>query len=168
MSGNRLVWTEIVGAYTQVMIYDTVARRKRVLAPHPGSQFHPRIEGDRVVWVDHRNAPGDMVDQRNSDIYVHDLSTGKTSAVTTHPAMQDYPDVQGDWVVWEDWRNNPKPVPLYGGDFINSDVYARNMKTGEEIQLTSLPGMELRPQIDRGRVFFDMGPVAMIALPKDR
>jgi len=172
MSGTRLVWTEVVGLYTQIVIYDTVTRTRRVLAPNPAGQFHPRIEGDRVVWVDHRNAPGDMWNQGNSDIYVHDLATGKTVAVTTHPAMQDYPDVYGDWVVWEDWRNNPKPIPRYGGDFKNADIFARNVKTGEEVQLTQFPGMELRPQVDNGRVFFSMtisigkGALFMIDLAK--
>jgi len=156
MSGSRLVWTEIVNQ-TQIVLFDTLARVRRVLDPTGKAQFIPRIEGDRVVWVDHRNAPGDMYNQTNSDIYMHDLSTGKTVAVTTHPARQDFPDVDGDWVVWQDWRNNPNPTPQSG--FKNADIFARNIKTmkpGEEIQVTSFPGQEVRPQVDHGRVFYRM------------
>lgn len=155
MSGSRIVWTEAV-KNTQIMCYDTVTGAKKMLDPDQGGQFHPRIEGDQVVWVDHRNAKGDMWDQGNSDIYLHDLKTQKTVAVTTQAARQDHPDVWGDWVVWEDWRNNPNPTPKYSQEYINSDIYAKNITTGQVVQLTSFKDLELQPQVDNGRVFFRM------------
>jgi beta propeller repeat protein len=112
-----------------------------------------RIDGDKVVWVDHRNAPGGMTYPGNSDIYMHDISTGETVPVTTHPAQQTLPDVWGDWVVWMDWRDNPDPTP--GAGYKESDIYAKNMKTGEVVQVTDLPGLETHPRIDDGRIFFD-------------
>jgi len=104
--------------------------------------------------MDNRNSPGELWNPGNSDIYVHDLSTGKTAAVTTHPAEQSLPDVYGDWVVWEDWRDNPNPTPGWTGSVTEADVYARNMKTGKEVRVTNWKGMELRPRIDNKRVFF--------------
>jgi beta propeller repeat protein len=157
MSGSRIVWTEAITT-TQIVLHDTVSGTRKVLDPTGKAQFVPRIEGDKVVWIDHRNAPGDMWNQTNSDIYLHDLATGKTEAVTTHPARQDFPDVWGDWVVWQDWRNNPNPTPQSG--FKNADIFARNMKTmkvNEELQVTSFPGQEVRPKIDAERVFYQMG-----------
>jgi len=163
-SGSRLVWTEVVGSTTQIVLYDTATGTKKVLDPTGKPQFLPRIEGDKVVWVDHRNAPGDMWNQGNSDIYLQDLVTGKTVAVTTNPARQSFPDVWGDWVVWEDWRNNPNPTPRSSSELKNADIFARNMKTGQEVQLSSLKGMEIRPIIDQHRVFFQAAPVYQIAL----
>jgi len=157
MSGPRLVWAEAM-AQSQIVLYDTVTKVKTVLDPQPHGQWLPRIDGDRIVWVDHRNAPGDMVNQGNSDIYLHDLSTGKTTAVTVNPARQDNPDVDGDWVVWEDWRNNPNPTPKDSGEFKESDIFALNLKTGKEIQVTNLPGMELNPKVDGDRVIYIKGP----------
>ena len=157
MSGTRLVWAEAM-AQSQIVLYDTVTKVKTVLDPQPHGQWLPRIDGDRIVWVDHRNAPGDMVNQGNSDIYLHDLSTGKTTPVTINPARQDHPDVDGDWVVWEDWRNNPNPTPKNAGEFKESDIFALNLKTGKEIQVTNLPGMELNPKVDGDRVFYIKGP----------
>ena len=164
ISGNRAVWTEVAGSTTQIVMYDTATDTKTVLDPTGKPQFLPRIEGDKVVWVDHRNAPGDMWNQGNSDIYLHDLSTGKTVPVTTNLARQSFPDVWGDWVVWEDWRNNPNPTPRDSSELKNADIFARNMKTGQEVQLTSLKGKELRPIIDQHRVFFRAVLVHQIAL----
>ena len=158
MSGPRLVWAEAM-AQSQIVLYDTVTKVKTVLDPQPHGQWLPRIDGDRIVWVDHRNAPGDMVNQGNSDIYLHDLSSGKSTPVTINAARQDHPDVDGDWVVWEDWRNNPNPTPRYSGEFKESDIFALNLKTGKEIQVTNLPGMELNPKVDGDRVFYIKGPL---------
>ena len=110
-----------------------------------------------MVWVDHGAAPGNMYSQGNSDIYLHDLGSGKTTPVVTNPARQDFPDVDGDWVVWEDWRNNPNPTPKYSSEFKESDIYAYNLKTCKEVQVTSLPGLALRPKVDGGRVFYVKG-----------
>jgi beta propeller repeat protein len=154
MSGPLVVWAELIKPVLQVVLYDTVKNTKKVLDPTGKSQFLPRIEGDKVVWTDHRNAPGTYWNHGDSDIYLHDLKTGKTTVVIKHPARQSEPDVWGDWVVWEDWRNNPNPTPKYGSEFKESDIFAKNLKTGKEVQLTSLKGMEVKPRIEDGRVFF--------------
>jgi hypothetical protein len=156
MSGHRIVWAEEINKAAQIVLYDTIAETKKVLDPTGKNQYLARIEGNKVVWMDNRNSPGDFVSPGNSDIYMHDLDTGKTVAVTTHSAEQDLPDVWGDWVVWLDWRRNPNPTPGMSSKAVESDIYARNMKTGKEIQITNFKGMELRPRIDEGRVFFTM------------
>jgi len=156
MSESLIVWTGVGAKDTNIVLYDTTTNTQKLVDPSDRGQFHPRIEGNRIVWVDHRNSTGDMWDQGASDIYLHDLSTGKTESVIIHSARQDYPDVWGDWVVWEDWRNNPNPTPRYASEFINSDIFAKNLKTGQVAQLTSGKGMELRPQVDNDRVFFTM------------
>ena len=89
----------------------------------------------------------------NADIYHHDLTTGKTTQVTTNPGTQEKPDVWGDWVVWQDWRNSPGEMSQ-GGKAPNSDIYAENLKTGKEVQLTDFPGLELFPRVDEDRIFY--------------
>ncbi len=34
------------------------------------------------------------------------------------------------------------------------DIYGKNLATGEEVQLTDLPGIEERARVDGGRVFY--------------
>ncbi len=165
IQSSLAVWTQAMwkygeSGYSQIMLHDTASGRSRLLAPHAGNQYFARIQGDRVVWIDNRNSPGSHIDQKNSDIYMHDLTTGKTRAVSTHQARQDLPDVEGDLVVWEDWRNNPNTItPRYGSEFRNSDVYLKDMKSGQEFQLTSFANkgfddVETKPRIDGRRVFF--------------
>jgi beta propeller repeat protein len=157
MSGSRIVWTMPTKregqTVMQIAVYDTKTQTQEVPEPTQSDQYYARIDGDKVVWVDHRNAPGGMTYPGNSDIYMHDISTGETVPVTTHPAQQTLPDVWGDWVVWMDWRDNPDPTP--GAGYKESDIYAKNMKTGEVVQVTDLPGLETHPRIDDGRIFFD-------------
>ena len=158
LSGSRMVWSEVAGSYKprQVVSCDTTTSCKRTpLDPYASNQWGARIRGDKVVWVDTRNRnPNDPPYDGNLDIYLHDFSTGKTVPVSTHPARQDLPDVSGDWVVWEDYRNNPDPAPTTAYGAKNIDIFAKNMQTGEEFQLTDFDGLEYQPRIDNGRVFF--------------
>jgi beta propeller repeat protein len=172
--GPLLTWTRSIKeeSRTAIILHDTRDGTTRPLeAGSTAKQWAARIEGDKIVWVDHRNAPGDMWTVGNADIYMHDLSTGKTMPVTTHPARQDSPDLSGDWVVWEDFRHNPNPTTPSGQGRI--DIYAKNMKTGVEVQLsddTLRNELKLevnKPRVDNGRVFFKGGShIFMIDLAK--
>lgn len=154
--GNTMVWADWPKTgYQRIVAYDIKTTSKKVLGAAKGHQFLPRIEGHQVVWMDTRNDPsGGMTSFGNTDIYHHDLNTGKTTVVTNHPATQERPDVQGDWVVWTDWRNNPKPIPKSSGEMVNGDIYARNLKSGKEYQVTNFKNLELYPVINQGKVYF--------------
>ena len=137
-------------------LYDTQSGTQTRVAAHDGAdQYLPRIKGTQIVWTDHRNGPGGMLSPANADIYHHDLSSGTTTRVTTDPGTQERPDVWGDWVAWQDWRDSPGGLSQ-GGQAANSDVYAKNLKTGQEVQLTSFAGHEAYVRVDNGRVFFRM------------
>ena len=158
MSGSRIVWREEDMAFkaAQVMLYDVKKGTAKRIDPNNGKdQYQPRIEGTQIVWTDHRNGPGGWFGPANSDIYHHDLATGKTIQVTSDKGTQEMADVWGDWVVWMDWRNSPGGLSR-GGNADNTDVYAKNLKTGKEVQLTSYPGHELYPRVDQGKVYFIM------------
>jgi beta propeller repeat protein len=152
--GSKIVWaqdrTEWGGA--RIVVYDLDTGTQKRIDPQPGvkgDQWMPRIQGDKIVWVDHRNDPnGDRFKPRNTDIYHHDLSTGKTTAVTTHGALQERPDVYGDWVVWHDLRYNPTG---FTGKVIA--VFAKNIKTGQEFEVSD-ENRGSYPRIDRDRVFY--------------
>jgi len=176
MSQHRIVWMQGIKASTgaihnQIVLCDTRTEARRVLAPHPADQWRARIEGDRVVWTDHRNAPGSYMRPGNSDIYAHDLSTGQTTPVCTHPAQQVRPDIDGSVVVWQDWRNNADPAPSYSHERTNADIYVKDLKTGKEVHLTGkqvgVTGsdeLEDWPQISGRRVFFRMQHGKLVAV----
>lgn len=152
MSGHVLVWTQVKTGWpsTQIVAYDTTSNTQWRVDPASGSQYLPRIEGDQVVWTDHRNAPGDMWAPGNSDIYYANLKTAKTMAVTTHEAKQERPDVWGDWVVWQDWRSASASVKK------NIDIYVKNIKTGKVYPIATTSATEAYPRIDNDRVFYTM------------
>jgi beta propeller repeat protein len=156
MSGTRMAWTQWTAAWKadQIVVYDTATGSPQRVDPHNGAdQYYPRIHGTQVVWTDHRNGPGGVTNPANSDIYYHDLATGKTTQVTTDLGTQEMPDVWGDWVVWMDWRNNPGGYSR-GGKAPNCDVYGKNIKTGQEVQLAGGPGHQAYPRVDNDRVFY--------------
>jgi len=158
MSGTEIVWTqaELAWQASQIVLYNTRTRVKKRLAPNDGAdQYLPRTDGTHVVWTDHRNGPGGRSMPGNADIYHHDLLTGKTTQVTTDPGTQEKPDVWGDWVVWQDWRNSPGGWSR-GGQAPNCDIYAKNLKTGQEVQLTDYPKHEAYTRVDNDRVFYRM------------
>jgi len=166
--GPLIVWTQVFKDTTgmTIVLHDTRDGTSRALDPtQNGPQWKPRMEGEKIVWVDHRNGPGDAWQPRNGDIYLHDLSTGKTTPVTTHPARQDNPDVHGDWVVWEDYRHGTDPNTIGQGQI---DLYGKNLKTGVEVRLTDLKTMPVQwPRVDSNRVFFvGAGHLYMIDLAK--
>ena len=51
------------------------------------------------------------------------------------PALQDEPAVQGEWAVWTDSRNSTRADEqgIYRGQ---TAIYARNLRTGREVNLT--------------------------------
>jgi beta propeller repeat protein len=153
--GDKIVWHQYKSAWGgwRIVVHDLITGKEWPVDPRQGKkgdQWGARIEGDKIVWMDHRNDPsGDSFDPRNVDIYHHDLTTGLTRAVTTHAAKQERPDVYGDWVVWHDYR-----ATANGLNGKNIDVYAKNMKTNEVVGIATSARSEAHARVDRERVFF--------------
>jgi hypothetical protein len=150
--GKIVVWMEgrKEWKHYQVVAYDLDTGKRWRVDPSTNDQWLPQVAGDKIVWVDHRNdATGYRLNPKNSDIYMHDLSTGTTTAVTTHSARQEEADVHGDWVIWQDYRAAPDGI---SGKEI--DIWAKNMATGKEYQVTAYPHLEVYPRVDTGRLFY--------------
>lgn len=149
-SGHWIVWArakpeEAGGAY-QIVVYDLDTNTQRRIDPTSASQWLPRIDGDQIVWLDHRNDPsGSWGNPKNVDIYHHDLTSGKTTAVTTHPARQGDADVSGKWVAWHDYRK---------GSSKELDIYAKDLTSGTIYQVSDTPGSEAYPRVDGDRLFY--------------
>lgn len=55
--------------------------------------------------------------------------------VTTNSAVQEHPSISGNSVVWQDQRNG------------NSDIYGKDLSTGQEFPVTTNPSFQLDPAI---------------------
>lgn len=157
MAGYYAVWTEInpqTGGYN-IKVHDTRDGTQVYASPSPRDQLMARTDGRFVVWADSRNDPQSQFRSlSNTDIYRYDIQTQKVALVTNHSAQQIFPDVSGPWVVWEDSRNDPASTTPKLGNQVNTDVYAKHMETGKVYQITSAPGLELRPHVDADRVLY--------------
>ncbi|MBI2896364.1 MAG: hypothetical protein HYY06_22595 [Deltaproteobacteria bacterium] len=111
-------------------------------------QFHPAIQGDRVVFTYQGDRP-----EYELDIHGVDLATDDHFIVTDHDGDQCWPDVYGDLVVWEDVRADSKQDCL-GGQRQNIDIYAKDLSTGDERPVVTLLGNQSRPRIWERTVFF--------------
>jgi len=150
VAGNLLAYVGSLptGAF-KVYLVDLTTGTERMLENYQGS-----LQGCSLVSTDGQKLVYTWA-TANADLYHHDLSNGTTTRVTTDPGTQERPDVWDDWVAWQDWRNSPGGLSQ-GGQAANSDVYAKNLKTGQEVQLTSFAGHEAYVRVDNGRVFFRM------------
>jgi hypothetical protein len=119
---------------------------------------HDRWNGDiwqnLVTWSDAR-AGGNQADQAYADIYMMDLMTGVETPVCTHPASQFGSYIFGDLIVWSDLRDDPEYPNSYPAA-TNRNIYGYRISTGEEMQLTDLPGKEWVMELHDNHVFFLM------------
>jgi hypothetical protein len=118
-------------------------------------RYQPGIWGNLVAWHDLREG-GDYVTQELVDIYMKDIVTGEETVVCNHPAAQVAAlDMGYGLIAWPDLRNDPvSPNNPYAAE--NFDIYAYRIETGEEFQVTDLPGRELCPKIFENRIYFVM------------
>ncbi|MHB8793409.1 MAG: fibronectin type III domain-containing protein [Thermoleophilia bacterium] len=128
-AGNRVVWSEMIGALRQVYSKDvdfsgsfsgctgTVNDCATALSPGNSWQENPSIspDGSKVAWEYGRG--------HGSQIHLYDFNTGIVQELYGMPGGdQEYPSVDNEWVVWEDNRDfNSFVFPL------NQHIYAKRI-----------------------------------------
>ncbi len=160
-TGNPAVWDGKVVfhegslGHFNVFVYDGATGDVRAITGPTGDQFGADIWQDRVVWTD-THGEGTMLDQFNSDVYMHDLTTGETTAICTDPAMQPAPvSIFGDKVVWIDCRHDLEHADDCGYSD-RTEIYMYDIATGTETRLTDLPTKKNHPKVYENRVYFTM------------
>ncbi|MBL8682771.1 MAG: hypothetical protein JNK05_26630 [Myxococcales bacterium] len=158
-SGDRFV-VDMAG---QVKVWQRGDPEPRAISPSNSPQWHPWIDGTRVVWIDQRHGPrGTRVDPDNPEVYYSDLATGEVRRIThdpvDRPVVQDAVTIEGDWIAWSDLRNASQPNGSFLGDRV--DVYGYHIPTGTEVQLVSDPRCPAtQPVLLAGRLFFTGYPM---------
>lgn len=87
--------TQLAEAAAPVLSLLTGGAESPVIA-QSGIQFHPAVDGSRVVFGDNRSG--------NYDVYMRDVASGVETRITSDSDTQQHPGVSEDFVVWEDWR----------------------------------------------------------------
>jgi beta propeller repeat protein len=108
------------------------------VAGGPGEQDQPAISDQYVVWID------------EGQLMAKALSGGDPFPVANGSPTKTDPAVCGSLVVWTDTGNN-------------SDVHARQLPTGQEIQVATSSAAEAYPACDGGRVVYMYAPLGQQA-----
>ena len=155
LAGRQVVYEGWQSRSRDIWLVDIDTLEEERLVDDPLPQFDPAFDGQWVVWADGRNDPSfDPYGRRvNPDIYGMDLATRVEEPLCDHPAVQLFPDVRDGLVVWKDLRNAADPNDAWASG-ADADIYALELATRRELQVTSLPGAEWGPRVLGRRVFF--------------
>ncbi len=158
--GNPYVWNTTVAydwfptSLDIVNVYDSVVGTTMWLTDGVHDRWYISLWESLITWSDAR-AGGTQANQAFADIYMMDIDDGVEIPVSTDTASQFGSFVFGDLVVWTDLRNDP----LYPNNYVaatNHDLYGYRISTGEEFQITDLPGKEWAMHLFDNHVFFLM------------
>ena len=131
----------------------------------PSDDYPGRFDGDLIVYEADRG-------EGNADIYLYNISSGKTTAVATGPAVQRSPAIYGDKVVYSSYEKRQFNQS-------DADIYIYDVTSGATKRL-ALPGDQLNPRIygdlmawqdeSPGRssvniVLYDLGTMARLKVP---
>lgn len=175
---GKVVWSDTrIDSEGDMYEYDLERGTEKIICSHSGSQSHPYIYENTVVWQDDRNG--------NWDIYMYDLVTGKETAISTASSTEMYPCVYGKNIVW--WTKNAEdsfwgyhltlynidkkqttqlgnlvalsvPLDIYENqivyqDFgrtsvsVHEDIFMFDLNTNTEIPICTQLGGQIRPRI---------------------
>jgi beta propeller repeat protein len=155
---------------------------ERQITTDLADQFDPAISGNLVVYTDMR--------RYDADIWYYDLATGTEHPVTLAPADQQLSDVSGNTVVYTDlekahifvfdvtagttvdltdgrtpWSNDPavgqQIVAWQDARDGNYEIYARNLATGEERNISNSPARDERASVSNGVIVWARCEAAM-------
>ena len=153
IDGTKVVWTDHRRYQnSDIYLYDlTNQSYTRITTDAAQYPDKPKISGGRIVWEDLRNDNAVNWEEpryldRNYDIYLYDLNTGKETLITTHKSAQHEPAIFGDTIIWNDERDSPLLYPhpaCPAGSFCPvetapptiHDIYLYNITTGTEEKL---------------------------------
>jgi len=128
IQGDFITWTDLrngrqiggdfPGVYenSDIYAYRISTGETFQITSDPSNQEFSKSYGDLVVWVDLRHGWQDATGRvYESELYLHDLVTGREIRVTNMPGVEKAPQLYGTMLIWEHNIN--------GGDRFKDDIY---------------------------------------------
>jgi len=144
------VWTHPSSApeyNNDIYLYDLTTGREERITSYPGNDHYPDIDGNKIVWLRQE-------DYIRADVFVYNLETGRESQVSYSSYADFHPSIHGNCIVWADARvskGNTSGDTVINGRRGQTDIYLYDLKTQQEIQLTSTePGEVLYNPVIHG------------------
>ena len=138
VDGSVVVWREPGDGTNQVVRAKDIEAGNVVLAKQTAlyTWAETAVTGSLIIWSDARE--GDF------DVYGIDLPTGQERIIAQALNNQIGAAAGDHFVVWTDDRNSRTDVPP---EQFNSDIYAMNLRTGQEIPVCTAPGLQNDPDV---------------------
>jgi hypothetical protein len=138
-----------------IFVYDMETEDIRQITDNEHVQRGTLISGEWVIWLDDRN-DSDGQYPYSHDVYAYNLDTGEEKRITANSTAEGYADLalNGDLVVWSDNRYGDPEVTNRPGNIAdyNNEIFAYNLKTGEEQRITNYEGNDHYPAIHGNRI----------------
>ena len=140
ISSGRVAWQDY-GRAGNIFVYDlSTSTEQQITSGPPAIRYRPDISGDRVVWLEQPLAGGPGA------IYVYESSAGAARRITSADAQPaSDPQISGDIVVYVDHRTG------------NFDIFAYDLSTNTERQITSSPSNDEWPDVSGSRIVWSRG-----------
>jgi len=134
ITGDKLVWQDDRNGNWDIYFKNPETGKSRQITSNPKDQKYCEISGNKIVFADWRD------EGENGEIYLYNLKTEELKQITNNeeikiggastgkPAKQVWPFIDNNWVTWTDNRTG-----------FGSDIFAKNLETGEEIQVSDTP-----------------------------
>jgi beta propeller repeat protein len=124
--GDFVVFERGTGAASRIVVYDLVFDVETTITA--AESHFPRIAGSIVAWEDRRSG--------NSDIYLHDLSTGTELEYIVGPDEEVDPDLRGNTLA-------------YLSDATGAwQVHMVNLTTGVDTEIGQTAANQVTPMVD--------------------
>jgi len=140
VEGNTIVGRTRVSDVPQIVLMDLVSGDVRQISHTVGrGSYAAHISGPWVVWIEIAES-ADGSDERRLKAY--DRETDHEFALEAAPYDLD---LSGDVVVWEEWR----------GQETNWDVFAYNLRTGQQWVIAERRGAQEYPRVSGSWVIYE-------------
>ena len=159
MYGNYVAWEQgIPGNGKQIWVHDIHENESFRVSEGNREKYSPHVYMNTVLWTECFVDGCDKYTGKSADIVMKDLDTGDIVKITDNEHMTGGPVMWGDVVAWSDCRNDP----VNSAECLHRawdgtrewDVYMKYLTTGEESQVTGLPGSEVVMAIYENKIYF--------------
>jgi beta propeller repeat protein len=148
ISGNIVVWASpphSSGPTGDIYGCDLSTGQTFPICTAQRGQWAPAVSGNIVVWEDHRNDPTWPDMNIYGEIYGYDLATHQEFHYVTGPGFN--PAISGNILTWEDTRNGHLDCEGTHCSWVNRDIYARKLSTGEEFPVCTRNNEQRSPAV---------------------
>jgi len=170
IDGQRIVWSEKIGGYSQIILFDLSDRSRHQLTSDPVDHVGPLISGDNVIWS--QGEPGDPAQVAGAN-----YATGQV--LTLPEGRVSQPNLWKSSLVWSGeidlaslvipifrynlethqtenlFQSRGANLPSISGNIIvwedwrneNADIYGYDLSTHQEFPIMTGPGDQENPSI---------------------